>query len=198
MNFESRSVWRYKTCINRCKICLPVYDGQEGGEKEEFSQYLQHTPKILPNPVDFSSECVSPRYSENQGVAVIRGKRVLVIDDEVTVLMVLQSCFEELADWEVVTATCGKEGLSKAATEEPDAIVLDLMMPEMDGIEFLRHLKSNPKTEPIPVVLLTAKIELIQSKSYRNYQVVGALAKPFDPMLLVDSVAKLLGWEQVG
>lgn len=121
-------------------------------------------------------------------------KRVLVIDDEAPVQEVVQSCFEELAGWEVLTSNSGRDGLEKAAAEQPDAIILDVMMPEMDGVEYLTHLKANPETCWIPVVLLTAKVDLLQPSYYANLGVTGAIAKPFNPILLAEQVAQLLGW----
>ena len=121
-------------------------------------------------------------------------KRVLVIDDEAPVRVVVQSCFEDVAGWEVLEASSAREGLSKAVVEQPDAIVLDVMMPEMDGIALVQCLQANSVTQSIPVVLLTAKIDLIQNRRYPTHGIVGAIAKPFDPILLVQQVAECLGW----
>lgn len=126
---------------------------------------------------------------------VMSSKRVLVIDDEEAVQLVVQSCLEDVAGWEVLTASSGQEGLGKAVVEQPDAIVLDVMMPGMDGLTFLERLKSNPKIESIPVVLLTAKVELVQRSRYSSYGAIGAIAKPFDPIQLVEQVAQFLGWK---
>jgi CheY-like chemotaxis protein len=123
---------------------------------------------------------------------VMSSKRVLVIDDEESVQLVVQSCLEDLGGWQVSTASSGQEGLGKAVREQPDAIVLDVMMPGMDGITFLERLKSDPQIEAIPVVLLTAKVEVIARS--RSYGAIGAIAKPFDPMRLVEQVAQFLGW----
>jgi CheY-like chemotaxis protein len=126
-------------------------------------------------------------------MVVIPTNRVLVIDDDAPVQMVVQSCFEELAGWEVLTADSGAEGLAKAIAEPPDVIILDMMMPGMDGLTFLQHLKANPKTQAIPVVILTARTDLLQSYDYSAYGVVRTIAKPFDPISLVDQVAQALG-----
>ncbi len=128
----------------------------------------------------------------NSQMVVIPTKRILVIDDDEPVQMVVQSCFEELAGWVVVTANSGPEGLVKAIAEPPDAIILDMMMPGMDGLAFLRHLKANPKTQAIPVVVLTARTDLVQNHNYSTYGVVRTIAKPFDPISLVHQVAQAL------
>lgn len=120
---------------------------------------------------------------------------ILVIDDEQTMRHILQCCFEDVAHWEVITASSGKEGLVKAEKEQPDAILLDVMMPEMDGLEFIQHLQAKPETYTIPVILLTAKIEVIHNSWDWQNCVVGAIAKPFDPILLVTQVADYLGFQ---
>ncbi|MBW4563067.1 MAG: response regulator [Mojavia pulchra JT2-VF2] len=121
-------------------------------------------------------------------------KRVLVVDDEACVQYVVQACLEEIAGWEVVTANSGHEGLVKAVKERPDAIILDMMMPGMDGIKFVELLQADPMIQSIPVVLLTAKVDYTDSCHIQNLGIAGAIAKPFDPILLVNQVAQYLGW----
>ena len=87
-----------------------------------------------------------------------------------------------------------KEGLTKAIAERPDAIVLDLMMPEMDGIAFLRRLRMHPETETIPVVILTAKTYLVELGQLDHLGVAGAIAKPFNPLELPTQIARALQW----
>jgi CheY-like chemotaxis protein len=131
---------------------------------------------------------------ENWGERTMTTKRILIVDDEVCVQEVVQACFEEIAGWEVVTASSAQEGLAKAAKEQPDAIILDVMMPGMDGIGFLQCLKTDPTIKSIPVVLLTAKADFTQPWRLAMLKVAGAIAKPFDPILLVEQVAEYLGW----
>jgi CheY-like chemotaxis protein len=124
--------------------------------------------------------------------------RVLVIDDEYAIQIVVQGCLEDLGGWEVTTASSGYEGLEKARKEQPDAIVLNVMMPEMDGITLLQEFQSFSETRSIPVVLLTAKVELADMKRLALSGVVGAIAKPFDPLYLVHQIANFLGWQVMG
>src|ERR1051326_1787422 len=84
-------------------------------------------------------------------------RRLLLIDDEDDVREVARLSLELVARWEVVTASSGAEGIERAVVEQPDAILLDVMMPGMDGAATYAHLRSNPATREIPVVLLTAK-----------------------------------------
>ena len=121
-------------------------------------------------------------------------KRILVIDDEDVIQEVVQGCFEDVAGWEVLLASSGREGLEQVVAEQPDAIVLDEMMPGMDGIAFLKRLRANDDNPSIPVVLLTAKVDLTDPKLLRELGVVDAIAKPFDAIALVERVAEVLGW----
>ncbi|MDX2240144.1 MAG: response regulator [Leptolyngbyaceae cyanobacterium bins.302] len=121
-------------------------------------------------------------------------KRILVIDDEVAVLEVVQSCFEDVAGWQVILARSGQEGLAKAVSEKPDAIALDVIIPDMNGIAVLQHLKANPATAAIPVVLLTIAVDFMEPNACAAVGAVGAIAKPFDPIHLVEEMARYLGW----
>ena len=122
-------------------------------------------------------------------------KRILLIDDETNLVLVIQICLQKLGGWTVLTAESGAEGLGKAEIERPDAILLDVMMPDLDGFTVLKRLKANPTTQNIPVILLTAKIQSAQHKEYAQLDIAGVLAKPFNPMELAHHVAELLDWQ---
>lgn len=122
-------------------------------------------------------------------------KRVLIIDDEPDVQAVVQGCLEDVAGWDVVTAGSGHEGLAKVKVDRPDAIVLDVMMPGMDGFAFLRELRKRPEGRSIPVVLLTAKINPTDPQVLFELSIKGIIAKPFDPFMLTEQIADFLGWE---
>ena len=119
-------------------------------------------------------------------------KRILVIDDEPDIREVTQIALEETAGWTTLAASSGAEGLATAAAELPDAILLDVMMPDMDGFTVLGKLKADPRTAEIPVILLTAKVQSVHGKL--RAQGAGVILKPFDPMTLASEVAQLLGW----
>ena len=121
-------------------------------------------------------------------------KLILLIDDEKRLSSVIQMCLQKLGGWTVLTAESGREGLSKAETEKPDAILLDLMMPDMDGMTVLRKLQANPITAEIPVILLTAKVQSANYNEYTQLRIAGVIAKPFDPLKLAKQVAQTLGW----
>ncbi len=121
-------------------------------------------------------------------------KRLLVIDDEKNLCTVIQACLENLGGWEVLTALSGSEGLSIAQTQQPDAILLDVMMPDIDGLTLWKELQNNLVTQGIPVILLTAKVQSVDIAQFTNLGVAGVIAKPFDPLTLAEQVASVLGW----
>lgn len=121
-------------------------------------------------------------------------KRILLIDDEIRLRNVIQACLENLGGWAILTAASGSEALHKAETEKPDAILLDMMMPDMDGFTFLQQLQSNLDTQSIPVILLTAKVQASNHDQYAQLDVAGVIAKPFEPLKLAEQVAEILDW----
>jgi CheY-like chemotaxis protein len=118
-------------------------------------------------------------------------KSVLLIDDEEAIREVVQMGIEIEVGWQVSIASSGITGIALAETEQPDAILLDIMMPELDGIATLARLKANPKTRSIPVIFLTAKM---QSVDRTQLEVEGIIAKPFNSMTLGSQIAKILQW----
>ena len=119
---------------------------------------------------------------------------LLLVDDEDDIREVAQRSLEMTAGWEVHTASSGAQALAAARALKPEAILMDVMMPEMDGPTTVRHLKADPETAGIPVILLTAKVQASDRAAFADLGVVGVLAKPFDPMALADEVAAVLGW----
>lgn len=86
-------------------------------------------------------------------------KRVLIVDNEPHIREVTQLALELVAGWQVLTAGSGQEAIATATVEHPDAILLDVMMPDMDGLTTFGKLQEDPATKPIPVILLTAQIQ---------------------------------------
>ncbi len=121
-------------------------------------------------------------------------KRILIVDDEDDVRAIAQLGLEMGAHWTVLAASSGREALNLAAAEQPDAILLDMMMPDMDGRETLSKLKANPMTQEIPVILVTAKVQPSDQSSFADLDVAAVFAKPFRPLQLADQVSDALGW----
>ncbi|MBW4564536.1 MAG: response regulator [Mojavia pulchra JT2-VF2] len=119
-------------------------------------------------------------------------RRILIIEDEDDIREVAQLTLEAVGGWQVSTPASASEGLTKAEVEQPDAILLDIMMPNMDGLATFQQLRTNPATWHIPVIVLTAK--LTNLKRFAQIGVAAMLAKPFNPMSLARQVATALGW----
>lgn len=121
-------------------------------------------------------------------------KQILLIDDEDDIREVAQVSLEMIGNWEVLTARSGQEGLAKAEAEQPDAILLDVMMPDMDGPTTFQQLRNTPAICHIPVILVTAKVQASDQRRFASLGIKGVIAKPFDPLTLADQVAETLGW----
>jgi CheY-like chemotaxis protein len=122
-------------------------------------------------------------------------KRILLVDDEDDIREVAKLSLEMVGGWEVLVARCGAEGLARAQAENPDAILLDVMMPEMDGPTTFRKLQEDPVTQKIPVILMTAKVQAADRQRFNKLGVTSVIAKPFDPMQLPSQVSAALGWD---
>jgi CheY-like chemotaxis protein len=123
-------------------------------------------------------------------------KRILVIDDEDGIREIIQICLEAAAGWEVVTAASGSEGLVDAQTSQPDAILLDVMMPDMDGPTTFRLLQANVRTRHIPTILLTAKAKISEQQQFIDLGVTGVITKPFKAQDLVNQIREILKWKE--
>ncbi|UBF28064.1 response regulator [Kovacikia minuta CCNUW1] len=122
-------------------------------------------------------------------------RRILIIDDEETIQTVVQFGIKMAAGWEVLTASSGEKGIQTALAEKPDAILLDVMMPEMDGIATFKKLQTHPETEHIPVILLTAKAQAAEKRQFNDLGVSGVITKPFNSLDLPEQIAKILHWQ---
>ena len=120
--------------------------------------------------------------------------RILIIDDEEDIREVAALSLETVSGWEVIVASSGAQGLARAIEHQPDAILLDVMMPGMDGPTTFRELRKNPATARIPVLLLTAKVQSSDQRRFADLGVEAVLFKPFDPLTLSTQIAGVLGW----
>lgn len=119
--------------------------------------------------------------------------KILVVDDDPEIVSFLRRglTFE---GYDVDTAADGVEALSKIRSKERDLVLLDVMMPGMDGPSTFRELRKNPATANIPVLLLTAKVQSSDQRRFADLGVQAVLFKPFDPMTLSTQIASVLGW----
>ncbi|GAC1595865.1 MAG: hypothetical protein NVS3B21_19280 [Acidimicrobiales bacterium] len=121
---------------------------------------------------------------------------ILVVDDDPVIQRLLAVNFE-MEGYRVVTAGDGIEGLDRVADDRPDLILLDVMMPRMDGIAVVRRLKADPATAAIPVILLSAKAQSTDISGGLDAGADDYVTKPFDPLELLDKVEVLIGAPEV-
>lgn len=117
--------------------------------------------------------------------------KVLIVDDELD-LVEMVSLRLEANNYQVISASDGQEGLDKARTEEPDLIILDIMLPKIDGYKVCRMLKFDEKYKHIPIILFTARAQESDIKLGQEVGVDVYLAKPFEPDILLSKIAELL------
>jgi DNA-binding response OmpR family regulator len=121
-------------------------------------------------------------------------KRVLIVDDDIGIRRIVQLTLQTIANWDVLLASSGSEGVAIAETELPDAILLDVMMPGMDGMETFVKIQANPITKTIPIILLTAKTKVNEQQHFNNIAIAGVITKPFNAPQLVDQIRSILNW----
>jgi CheY-like chemotaxis protein len=119
-------------------------------------------------------------------------RKVLLAEDEEDIRKVAQISLQFRSGWKVSLASNGEECLAKAAEDPPDLILLDCMMPKLDGYETCRRLKLDPSLQHIPVIFLTAKAQETEVKKGLSLGAVGYLIKPFNPMSLAAEISQIL------
>lgn len=121
-------------------------------------------------------------------------KRILIIDDEIDIREIAKLSLEISKGWKVLLAASGKEGLTLAQDQQPDAILLDVTMPDMDGPMVSKILQENPTTKDIPIIFLTAKVQMANPNYYSSSGAKAVLIKPFDPVMLANQIETALAW----
>ncbi len=124
-------------------------------------------------------------------------RQILIIDDEDDIREVAALSLEATAGWDIITASSGADGIRAAADPKrrPHAILMDVMMPGMDGPTTFRKMQQNPEIAGIPVLLLTAKVQGVDQRRFAGLGVAGVLFKPFDPLTLAAQISDALGWK---
>ncbi len=121
-------------------------------------------------------------------------RRLLLVDDDDGVRLVARASLERVGGWTVTAVRSGADAIESAAASPPDAILLDVMMPGLDGPNTLAELQGRAELAHIPVIFLTAKARSAQHDSLLRLGAIGVLVKPFDPMQLSNQVVALLGF----
>lgn len=118
-------------------------------------------------------------------------KKVLIVDDESHIVELVRVCLED-TDYEIIEAYDGQEALDKARSEKPDLILLDIMLPKMDGYEVCKNLKTDDSTKSIPVVMLTAKGQEVDKVKGFQSGADSYMTKPFSPLRLLTELEEKL------
>lgn len=114
--------------------------------------------------------------------------RILYVEDDPDIQAIAMMVLETISGFVVEPCTCGSEALQKAVVFNPDLILLDVMMPGMDGPETLKGLRGYAELEQTPVVFMTAKVQPQEVQAYLKMGAIGVIAKPFDPMTLAQEL----------
>ena len=118
-------------------------------------------------------------------------KKILLVDDEPHIVIMLSNRIKH-AGYDVISASDGQEGLDKARKENPDLIILDVMLPKLDGYKVCRMLKFDEKYKHIPIIIFTARAQEIDKKTSGDVGANGYITKPFEPQILLDKIKELL------
>lgn len=117
--------------------------------------------------------------------------KILYLEDDPDIKTIAELSLVDISGFECEMVTNGVEALDKLKTYTPDIILSDMMMPEMDGVTFLKELKSNSKYKDIPVIFMTAKVANHEIEEYIKLGAIGVIIKPFNPMDLPEQIKEL-------
>lgn len=118
--------------------------------------------------------------------------KILIIDDERLIVEMLAFRLTKVGGYEVLQAFDGEEGLKVAKENFPDLVLVDIMMPKMDGCEFVRQMKSDPRMQSIPILILTASVSLDVVEKAIKFGAADYILKPFEPAKLMAKIASTL------
>ncbi|WP_224372261.1 response regulator [Hyalangium versicolor] len=119
-------------------------------------------------------------------------RKVLLVDDEDDIRTIGQLSLSRVGGWQTVLASSGVEAVTKAASEKPDLILLDVQMPGLDGPTTFGRLRAQEATATLPIIFMTAKIQKQEVARYLELGAVGVIGKPFDPLTLPAEIKRLL------
>jgi CheY-like chemotaxis protein len=122
------------------------------------------------------------------GAGDVKPKKIMIVDDDEDIRLVCDLAVRRAGEWDTVMAASGEEALALARTKRPDVILLDVMMPGIDGPTTLAMLRDQPETRNIPVIFLTAKAQKREVDHYMALGASGVIRKPFDAIKLADEI----------
>jgi CheY-like chemotaxis protein len=123
-------------------------------------------------------------------------RKILIIDDDSKIRQTTQLLLEVMTGWETLVAASGQEGLALAQSKQPDAILLDVLMPDMNGVTTLQKLQANATTQSIPVILFTSMNQEVVQQKFAQLPITGIIPKPFEAHELVEKMRSFLNWDE--
>jgi CheY-like chemotaxis protein len=118
-------------------------------------------------------------------------KRLIYVEDEPDIRTIAQFALTEIGGFTLEVCASGREAVEKTPAFKPDLIILDVMMPEMDGVETFKQLRSFPQLASTPIIFMTAKAMRHETACYHALGAAGVIAKPFDPLTLPDRIREI-------
>ncbi len=118
--------------------------------------------------------------------------KILLVDDEEDIRTIGKLSLEAVGKFETIIASGAAQGIELARAARPDLILMDMMMPGMDGLTALARIQSDPDLRLIPVLFMTAKVQRSEVEHYLSVGAIGVIHKPFDPMTLPDEIHRIL------
>ncbi len=116
-----------------------------------------------------------------------------MVDDDDNIRLITEMSLEGLTGWKILQAASGREALGIVKDERPDLILLDVMMPDMDGVTLFEQIKKLYETDTPIVIFMTAKVLTQETDLYREIGAAGVISKPFDPMKLPEQIYEIIG-----
>ncbi len=124
-------------------------------------------------------------------------KTVIIIDDDKNIAKIASIALSRIGKWQVIVANSSQTGLNLCIEHKPDCVLLDIMMPNMSGLELFQALKADDICSNIPVIFMTAKVQKHEISNYLTLGVKGVITKPFDPLKLNNQVLDILNLNAV-
>ena len=118
-------------------------------------------------------------------------KKILIVDDKLEVVELVKATLEG-EDYQTISASDGREALEKIGKEKPDLVLLDVVMPKMNGLEVLAKVKKDPQTKDVPIIMLTAKGQQLDKDRGRRLGAEDYIVKPFSPSHLLTKIEEIM------
>jgi CheY-like chemotaxis protein len=206
VSVQTLRLWEAKGLISPSRKGKDRYYSEEDLNRLKYIKHLLHEKKLntygvrevllkegwtLADPVESKSDLEEQEPELAEGVSA-KGKTILIVDDDPDHINILRTILERNG-FRVLSAVNGRDGLSKLETVQPDCVILDIMIPDVDGLEICRTIKSNPATSSIPVYIMSSMPENIRAKFGITELPGDAFAqKPVQPSEIIKEINRLL------